>query len=77
MDTCQMQITLSDEQTERLLLEARRFTTAEVDADCEPSGYTLEISMTAIDCWAEAIIGSRRIDLGKVNVQLIGKGARR
>lgn len=42
-----------------------------MNADCEPSGYGLEISICAAARWAEAIIGGERIDLGDVSVELI------
>lgn len=73
--TQRMQITLSAGQTARLLDAAGTHTAAEVDADCEPSGYVLEIAITSVERWAEAIIGGQRLDLGDVNVQLIEEGA--
>lgn len=66
-----MQITLSVEQTENLLEAAGKWVEAEVNADCEPSGYGLEISITSGARWAEAVIGGQRIDLGDVSVELI------
>ncbi len=69
-----MQITLSVEQTQTLLEAAGKVTEAEVNADCEPSGYGLEISITAAADWAEAVIGGKRIGLGDVSVELIDEG---
>ena len=69
-----MQITLSVEQTEKLFEAAGEFAAAEVDADCEPSGYGLEISIFSGVHWAEAVIGGKRIDLGDVSVKLIDEG---
>lgn len=67
-----MQITLSAEQTARLLEWAGKATQVEVEADCEPSGYTLEIAMGGFPAWAEAVGIGGRIDLGDVDVVLIG-----
>lgn len=69
-----MQITLSAEQTAKVLEAAGKFAAAEWDADCEPSGYGLEISITSAARWAEAVIGGQRIDLGDVSVELIDEG---
>lgn len=69
-----MQITLSTEQTATVLEAAGKWVEAEVNADCEPSGYGLEISITAAARWAEAVIGGERIDLGDVSVELIDEG---
>lgn len=71
-----MQITLSTEQTAKVLEAAGKWVEAEVNADCEPSGYGLEISITAAAHWAEAVIGGERIDLGDVSVELIDEGTR-
>lgn len=67
-----MQITLGEEQTRKLLDWAAQSTKAELEADCEPSGYTLEISVYpgARAYWAEAV-GLGRIDLGDVSLHLI------
>lgn len=69
-----MQIAFSTEQTAKVLEAARKWVEAEVNADCEPSGYGLDISITAAAHWAEAIIGWQRIDLADVPVEPIGKG---
>jgi hypothetical protein len=52
-----MQVTLSEEQSRKLLDWAAACTNAELEADCEPSGYTLEISVYpgARWYWAEAV----------------------
>lgn len=69
--TTRMQITLSAEQTARLLAWAGKTTQAEVEADCEPTGYTLEVAVGGFPSWVEAVGGSGRIDLGDVDVALI------
>ena len=53
--TTRMQITLNAEQTARLLEWAGKATEAEVEADCEPSGYMLEVAAGGAPSWAEAV----------------------
>jgi len=67
-----MQITLSVEQTRKLLDWAREATGRELEADCLPSGYTLEISVAPgeREYWIEAV-GLGRIDLGNVTLDFI------
>ena len=69
-----MQITLNPEQTAQLLEWAGKTTQAEMESDCDASGYGLEISITPGACWAEAQ-GFGRIELGDVDVQLISDNA--
>ena len=69
--TTRMQITLNAEQTARLLEWAGKATEAEVEADCEPSGYMLEVAAGGAPSWAEAVGTGGRIDLGDVDVALI------
>lgn len=66
-----MQITLDAEQTARLLEWAGKGTHMEVDADCEPSGYTLEIAIGSFPTHAEAQGIAGRIELGDVGVKLL------
>lgn len=66
-----MQITLDAEQTARLLEWAGKATHAEVDADCEPSGYTLDIAIGSFPPYAEAQGIAGRIELGEVGVKLL------
>lgn len=72
-----MQITLDAEQTARLLEWAGKGTQMEVDADCEPSGYTLEIAIGCFPAWAEAVGIGGRIDLGEIKVKLLDAEASR
>lgn len=66
-----MHIRLSRQQTQRLLKWAGRSTEDEVEADCEPSGYYLEINVGAgYPSTIEAISGSERLDLGDVDVSM-------
>lgn len=59
---------LTPEQTASLLSWAREWTAREVEADCEPSGYTLTIEVGGPDaCTATARKGSSQIDLGEVD----------
>ncbi len=69
--TTRMQITLNAEQTARLLEWAGKATEAEVEADCEPSGYMLEVAIGGAPSWVEAVGAGGRIDLGDVDVALI------
>lgn len=66
-----MQITLGTEQTARLLEWAGKGTAMEVEADCEPSGYTLEIAIGCFPARAEAVGIGGRIDLGEIEVRLL------
>lgn len=68
----EMHIRLSREQTESLLEWAGKITTAHVEADCEPPGYCLQVSIGAgYPSCVEAISGSVRYDLGDVDVDLV------
>jgi hypothetical protein len=64
-----MKITLNAEQQEKLLDWARVNTAAEIEADCEPSGYTLEINVSPYEVNVEAVCGSRRLDLGEAKLE--------
>ena len=66
-----MQIQLNAEQTERLLDWSGKAGAAEVEADCEPSGYQLEISVWSGCSWVEAVGHGGRLDLGDVTVDLL------
>ena len=69
--TQSMQIKLDAQQTNRLLEWAGRLTTSEVDADCEPSGYTLVVEVGGpFGCSVEARKGGSTLDLGDVEVEL-------
>lgn len=66
-----MKITLNTEQQQALLAWAGENTAAEVEAGCEPSGYSLVIGISGpFGCSVEAVFGSRRLDLGEVEVEL-------
>ncbi len=66
-----MKIELSKQQVDELLTNVRRHTLAEVDADCEPSGYVLEIHVGgAMEPEAVVKVGDRRFPLGPVELTL-------
>lgn len=66
-----MRITLTVEQQDVLLAWAGENTAAEVTADCEPSGYSLVISICPPFGYSvEAVFGARRLDLGLAEVEL-------
>jgi hypothetical protein len=68
----EMHIRLSREQTHRLLVWAGSTLEAEVNADCEPSGYYLEIGVGAgYPHSIEAISGAGRLDLGDIHLDLV------
>jgi hypothetical protein len=65
-------IKLTVEQTDRLLAWAGAHTRAELDADCEPSGYFLEIAVAlSYGCSATARNSADRLDLGDVDFDLV------
>lgn len=67
-----MLIKLNPEQTLRLLLWAEKHATAEIEADCEPSGYSLTIEISGpYGCGAAAHKGSSELDLGDIEVTLV------
>lgn len=66
-----MQIALTQDQTARLLEWAGRGAEAEANADCEPSGYVLEVSMLPYACWVDAKRGDDVLELGGVAVDLV------
>ena len=66
-----MLIRIPLEQERRLLDWAGTLARAELDADLEPSGYTLQISFAPGLGWsAEAVSGTATLDLGDVEVLL-------
>lgn len=74
MSACEeaLHIRLSPEQTRRLHEWAAARTAAEVEADCEPSGFRLDIAIGGgIPAFAEAVGGGGRLDLGEVDVMAI------
>lgn len=65
-------ITFDEETTEKYLELAGGKTTAEVNADCCPSGVSLKIDIGGPwGCSASFISGNRYIEIGDVNVDLI------
>lgn len=66
-----MLIEISDDQEERLLRWISEITSGEFEADVEPAGYVLEISIhPAFGYRAVAISGEQRLDLGDVLLTL-------
>jgi len=66
-----MLIELSKDQEERLFELARAKTCAEAEADCEPSGYYLLITVGGpYGADASVLIGSVHHDLGDVKITL-------
>lgn len=63
-----MHISLTPEQTAQLLTWARGNTRAEVDADCEPGGYLIQIEIGGVLNAAVAVRGGEQVDLGDVDV---------
>lgn len=64
-----MKIELSKQQVDELLSHVRRCTLAEVDADCEPSGYVLEIHVGgAMEPEVVVRVGSAHFPLGPVEL---------
>lgn len=66
-----MRISFTPDQTSQLLAWAHKGARAEVDVDCEPSGYVLQIEIGSIELNAVAVRGNERLDLGEVDVDLI------
>ena len=66
-----MRISLTPEQTAQLLTWARGNTRAEVDADCEPGGYVIQIKIGGFVNSADAVRGNERLDLGDIDVDVI------
>ena len=64
-----IEIRISGAGTEGIFDQIRQHTHAEVEADCEPSGYEIILSVSP-PYRNDAILrlGSREIDLGEVNV---------
>jgi len=66
-----MLIELSSTQEERLLNWSAGIVAEELAADVEPAGYTLAVDVAGpLGCWATAIAGPHRLDLGEVVVTL-------
>jgi hypothetical protein len=66
-----MLIELSKDQERKLLELVAANTRAEVDADCEPSGYELVISVGGpFGSDASVRLGSTQLDLGEVSIVL-------
>jgi hypothetical protein len=59
-----IQITLSDEQEQRLMDWARQMNSAEAESGCEPSGYELVIGVSAFGTDVQARHGKKKLDLG-------------
>ena len=64
-----MKIVLTAAQQSELLAWAAQRTRAEMEADMEPSGYTLEVEMGPVPC-ARARAGRDDLDLGAVSVEM-------
>lgn len=65
-------ITFDETMTAKYLELAGQKTEAEVNADCCPSGVTLEINLGGP--WGDSatfVSGNRRIEIGDVDVELI------
>lgn len=71
MNSQSMRIALTPDQTARLLEWAGRGTAAEANADIEPSGYVLQVSVLPYACWADAKRGEDLLELGSVAVDLV------
>lgn len=66
-----LHLRLTPEQTLRLLEWARQSTQAEVDADCEPSGYALVVSVGGpYGCEVEARRGDGWLPLGEASLEI-------
>lgn len=66
-----LRVSLTPEQTAQLLTWARRGTLAEVDAECEPGGYVIQIEIGGFANCATAVRGHERLDLGDVDIDFI------
>jgi hypothetical protein len=66
-----VKITLAEDQQQMLMDWSAENTAAEVEAECEPSGYRLEIHVSPYGVRAEAIFGARRLELGEVQLELL------
>ncbi|MCH8491675.1 MAG: hypothetical protein LAT53_00365 [Idiomarina sp.] len=67
----QLTITLSIEATAEYLSIMQSQTEAEVNTACEPSGAILQIEIDANFCSAGLLTGSKLIQLGSVEVDLV------
>ena len=66
-----MCVSLTPEQTARLLAWAHKSTCAEVEANCEPGGYIIQIEIGGYVNCGTAVRGNERLDLGDVTVDFI------
>lgn len=67
-----MHIKLSTEQTERLLEWVREWSAPHWEADCEPPGYGLEITVLGgWPPWAAVNCGNVTRDLGCVAIEFV------
>lgn len=64
-----MIIRFSAEQEARLLKAAGEWLAAEVEADCLPSGYVLEIWVGGPEGANAEVVGLERLDLGEVKLE--------
>lgn len=65
-----MKFTLTAEQQQILLDWCGENMAADLAAECEPSGYRLEIEVMQLEVSVEAVYGSRRLDLGNAELEL-------
>ena len=63
-----MKFILTSEQQESLLRWAGENVAAEAAADIEPSGYRLEIAVSAYGVSAKAVCGTRQLELGGIEL---------
>lgn len=62
------------EQTQRLLERAQAQMRAELEFDCEPSGFYLQLQIgvgAGLPSFAEAVINGMTVDIGDVKVTYI------
>ena len=66
-----MKIVFTTEQLNALFAWAAQLADAELGADCEPSGYTLEIEVQPpLPPSAKAVSGTAELDLGDVQIDI-------
>lgn len=69
--TERLKIVLSEEATKRYLEMASAKTEAEVNADCEPSGSSIRVDISHLDCPVMVKKGNEWIDVGEGDVDLV------
>ncbi|WP_194756646.1 hypothetical protein [Aliidiomarina indica] len=69
-----LKIVLSEEATKRYLELARATTEAEINADCEPSGASIQVEIWHLENAVWMQNGDRLVDIGVADVELIGEG---